>query len=389
VTGRSATLSLMNRARTIRFSSACWARSCLCLAAMPFFANLTLSQPEPGTPPPLHLPRFIWECEAGAGASSSTCSVWIWHGSSYTATWSIGAAGKLTVEGTDPSQLTVRREDDSGSLAGLTATYIAKWDGTRFADGKMSFTFKGSANTGVWSAVPLVTPVVHTLFGTVQTITQDELYGVGRRPAPYYNWYSADLTAYAIHADRFAGSANSTAIDDFRVRGELPMKPGDRREMSLRAHLLRPDYEGGAAYRPGMAIAAIYADGTTFGDRKVLSAMIDYRRSMLTALGGIASTMCTLGARHSSSLAELDAALNQQHTADDGRSPADKEARAAAYASVDKSLHRGTARLSDSQIVKRSWDALDKLRSGLADPVKTPSGQAAISYATQLTCDLP
>jgi hypothetical protein len=367
--------------RTTQVLPALWACSCLSLPA--------LSQSEPGPPPPLHLPRFIWECEAGAGASSGTCSVWIWHGSSYSATWSIGAMGQLTVEGSNPNELIVRRVDDSGNFSGLHATYTAKWDGTRVTDGKMTFTFKGASNTGVWTGVPLVTPVVHTLFGTVQTITQDELYGVGRRPAPYYNWYSADLTGYAIHAGRFEGSANATAIDDFRVRGERPMKPGERREISLRAHLLQPDYDGGIAYHPGTAIAAIYSDGTTFGDRKVLSEMIDYRRSMIAALGSIGSTLCTLGTQHSS-IAEIDAALNKQHGAEDARSPADKDARGAAYGYVDRSLHaRGTGRLPAGQVIKRSYDALEQLRSGLADPVKSPSGQPAISPVTPLACNLP
>jgi hypothetical protein len=380
---------LMTRFRTTRFLPAHWIRSCLSLAALSLIAVPALSQSESGPPPPLRLPRFIWECEAAAGANSSTCSVWIWHGSSYSATWSIGAMGQLTVEGNNPSELTVRRVDNSGTLTGLNATYTGKWDGTHLTDGKMTFTFKGASNTGIWSGVPLVTPVVHTVLGTVQTIVQDEIYGVGRRPAPYYNWYSADLTGYAIHAEHFVGSASSTAIDDFRVRGEQPMKPGERREINLRSHLLRPDYEGGAAYHAGTAIAAIYSDGTTFGDRKVLSAMIDYRRSMLAALGGIGSTLCTLGAQHSS-IADIDAALNKQQGAEDARSPADKDARGAAYGYVGRSLHaRGSGRLPASQVIKRSYDALNQLRSGLADPVKNPSGQPAISPVTPLACALP
>ncbi|HXP27290.1 MAG TPA: hypothetical protein VN891_15980, partial [Steroidobacteraceae bacterium] len=107
--------------------------------------------------------------------------MWNWQGASYSATWSIGAMGQLTVTSGERSEITVHRQDTSGSLAGLDATYTAKWDGSHFSDGKMTFTFKGAPNTGVWRAAPLVTPVVHALLGTVQTVTQDEIYGVGRR----------------------------------------------------------------------------------------------------------------------------------------------------------------------------------------------------------------
>jgi hypothetical protein len=337
--------------------------------------------------PPGHLPRFLWECELGAGANTAACSVWTWEGSFYSATWSIGAIGHLTVTSSDHGEIKVQRQDTAGNLAGLNATYTAKWDGTRLSDGKMAFTFKGTSNTGIWSGAPLVTPVVHTASGMVRTITQDEIYGVGRGPVPYYNWYSADLTAFAIHSERFEGSANSTVVDDFRVRGEQPMKPGDRRELSLKSKLLQPNYEGGATYRFGMAIAAIYADGTTFGDPKVLAEMIGYRRSMLSALTDISATLCQLGGQQAS-IADVAGALAKQQAAADSRSASDKSARAAAYTYIDKSLS-GRGHFTPAQSIKRTWDALDKLRSGLADPVKNGSSEPAISPVKPLTCHLP
>jgi hypothetical protein len=45
------------------------------------------------------------------------------------------------------------------------AAYTGKWDGTRFSDGKFSFTFKGSSDTGAWTGVSEMTPVVHTHMG--------------------------------------------------------------------------------------------------------------------------------------------------------------------------------------------------------------------------------
>jgi hypothetical protein len=378
----------MIRSRLVHSSIGHSARFCLPLAAVALLATPARGQSDAGPAPPAHLPRVIWECEAAVGATSNTCSAWIWHGTSYSATWSIGAIGQLTVASGAAAELSVRRLDTTGSLAGLTATYTGKWDGARFSDGKMTFTFKGASNTGVWTARPAVTPVIHTLLGTVQTVTQDEIYGVGRRPAPYYNWYAADLTGFAVHTKGLAGSGVSTALDDFRVRGEQPMKAGERRELNLRSVLLRPNYDNGAAYHPGAAVAAIYSDGTTFGDRKVLAAMIDYRRSMLASLTNIGATLCTLGTRNSS-IADAEAALNKQHAADDARSPADKDARGAAYTTIGKSLGaRGTGRLPPSQIIKQTLDRLNQLRSGLADPVKNSSGQPAMAPATALACSL-
>jgi hypothetical protein len=261
----------------VHSSTSQWAPFCLPLAALALLASPARGQSDAGPAPPAHLPRLIWECEAAVGATSNTCSAWIWHGASYSATWSIGAIGQMTVasgnraasEG-NPAELSVRRLDTTGSLAGLTATYTGKW----------------------------------------------------------------------------------------------------------------------TAYHPGTAVAAIYSDGTTFGDRKVLAAMIDYRRSMLASLTNIGATLCTLGTR-GSSIADVETALNKQHTAEDARSPADKDARGAAYTTISKSMGgRATARLSPSQIIKQTLDRLNQLRSGLADPVKNSSGQPVISPVTAPTCSL-
>jgi hypothetical protein len=139
------------------------------------------------------------------------------------------------------------------------------------------------------------------------------------------------------------------------------LKPGERREINLRSVLLRPNYGKGAVYFPGSAIAAIYSVGTTFGDRNVLSA-----------------------------IADVDAALGQQQAALDARSAADKAPRGAAYAYVGKILHgRGNNRLTATQITRRAWGEVNKLRSGLADPVKDSSGQPAFGSPTPLACSWP
>ena len=177
---------------------------CLLLPVLFLFAHSVRAQSDEGAPPPAHLPRFIFECEAGPGFSS--CSLWTWHGSSYSAIWMNGETGQLTVVSGNAAELSVQRKDTAGGAAGLTATYTGKWDGTRFTDGKMTYAFKGASGAGVWTLTREVTPIVHTTLGTVQTVTQDEIYGVGRRPGMYYNWYTADLTGFAIHSNGMAGS---------------------------------------------------------------------------------------------------------------------------------------------------------------------------------------
>jgi hypothetical protein len=64
------------------------------------------------------------------------------------------------------------------------------------------------------------------------------------------------------------------------------------------------------------------------------------------------------------------------------------QARAVANDYVNRSLHARGQR-SASQAIKRTWDRLKELRSGLADPVKNNGGQPAIPAAAPLTCHLP
>ena len=295
----------------------------------------------------------------------------------------------MTVTSAKDGEISFQRTDTAGLLAGLSGTYTGRFDGARFNDGKVIFSLKGTSNTGAWTGVAEVTPVVHTHLGMVQTVAQDEIYGVGRQaPAPYYNYYTADLTGYAVYTDRWIGSSvKGTVIEDLRIVGEAPMKPGDRRSVNLRSPRIPTDYEPGAAYRSGMAIAAIYSDGTIFGDSKVLAAMIERRRSMIVALTEIGSTLCKLGTQQAS-VADVDAMFAKQRATEDAQSPTGKAGRDAAYDYVAKSLHaRGNS--TDGQRIKRSWDLLDKLRTGLADPVKDSSGRPAIPAMTAFACSPP
>jgi hypothetical protein len=324
-------------------------------------------------PPPAHLPRLIGECETSANYAA--CSLWIWHGSSYSAIWQNGAVGELTVASGDSSDLRIERKDSAGPVAGLTATYTAKWDGKTFSDGAIAATLNGGTNQLTWIGSAAVTPVLAN-----PTLDYS-----------YVNWYMAPLTGYAIYSNK--GSFNmgmGTEINDYRMRGEGPMNPGESRLFTQQYFVAAPNYGKGVTYPQAASIAAIYADGTTFGDANVLKLMLERRQAMIEPLTSIAATLCAMGMQ-SASMADISAALNKQQTAEDARSPAGKVERSEAYLFVQKSLNgRTNSHMTASKGAKRTWDQVNQLRSGLAaDPVKDGGGNLVVPAVTPLACNLP
>jgi hypothetical protein len=324
-------------------------------------------------PPPGHLPRLVGECEAGPNYAA--CTVWIWHGSSYSAIWQNGAVGELTVASGDSSDVRINRLDSAGPVAGLSAVYTGKWDGKTFSDGQIAATLKGGTNQLTWTGAPAVTPVLPT----------------PQLDYSYLNWYPAQLTGYA----RFGGQGSftrafETEIDDFRVRNEGPMSPGESRTFTLRYFIVPANYEKGAAYPNFSVIAAIYADGTTFGDANVLKAMLERRKLMASALTSIGTLYCTMG-QQGASISDIATALSKQQAASNGQSLEGKAERDEAYSYVQKSLgSRVNSHLPANQAIRRTWEDLNKLRSGLAaDPVKDERGNLAIPAVTPLACNLP
>jgi hypothetical protein len=265
----------------------------------------------------------------------------------------------------DSSDLRIERQDSAGPLAGLTPIYTGKWDGKSFSDGKLTATLKGGTTQLTWSGTSALTPVI---------ANPGQNYN-------YVNWYTAQLTGYAIYSNQ--GSFNMSVgfeIDDYRLRGESPMNPGESRPFTQRYYVAPADNAKSGSYPQAASTAAIYADGTTFGDAGVLMLMLARRQAMVEALTSVGATICTMG-QQAASLADISAALDKQHAAEDVLSPAGKAGRDLAYSYVQKSLAgRGNAHLTASQALKRTWDQLNRLRSGLAaDPVKDAGGQAGRS----------
>jgi hypothetical protein len=350
--------------------------ACSAAAVLLFLFHLPCSPcfSQPGaakTPPPGHLPPLILECESGSGFNG--CSVWIWQGSSYIAGWSSGATGTLRVSSGDSSQLRIQRVD-SGKSAGLQGTYTGAWNGTSVVGGKLTFTFNGVSGSGSWTGETTLTPVLH----------QPNTYS-------FVNWYMSQLTAYTIFSNQ--GSFNQSIgaeMNDYRVRGEPIQNSGESRLFSNRYLILPESVLKGRSFAQATAIAAIYADGTTFGDPQVLAAMIAFRKSMLGAFTSIATTYCTLGMRQSS-VKEIETALAMQHDAEDARSPDSIGERVAAYGLVVKSLEtRGNNRRPSADVLRHTWDRINQFRSGLAaDPVKDASGKLLIPTISPLACSLP
>jgi hypothetical protein len=323
--------------------------------------------------PPGNLPRLVGECEFGLNYAA--CSLWIWHGTSYSAIWQNGAVGQLTVTSADAANVQIERQDSAGPVAGLTATYTAKWDGTSFNDGKIVATLKGGTNTLTWTGKATATPVLPT----------------PQMDYSYLNWYPGQLTGYA----RFGGQGSftrafETEIYDFRILNEPPMGPGESRGFTLSYHILPPNYEKGAHYPNFSVIAAIYSDGTTFGDANVLKAMMERRKTMLAALNAIGATLCSMG-QQSASISDISGALDKQHAATQKQGGEALDESNRAYSYVQKSLgSRVNSHLPANQAVRRTWEDLNKLRSGLAaDPVKDASGNLVIPEETPQACNLP
>ena len=100
--------------------------------------------------------------------------------------------------------------------------------------------------------------------------------------------------------------------------------------------------------------------------------------------------MCSMG-QQSASISDISSALDKQHAATQERSGEAQDESGAAYSYVQKSLgSRVNSHLPANQAVRRTWDDLNKLRSGLAaDPVKDAGGNLVIPAVTPLACNLP
>lgn len=360
-----------------RFFVACahWRRAALTLLLILLVrTSVCYSQLVPVTPPPpAHLPALISECESGTNYAA--CSVWIWHGSAYSAIWPNGAIAQLTVASVDAQQIRIERNDTAGPLVGMTAIYTGKWDGESVSDGKIVATLKGGTNTLAWTGKATATPVLPT----------------PQIDHSYLNWYPGQLTGYA----RFGGQGSftrafETEIYDFRQFNEQPMNPGEARLFTLRYSILQPNYVNGAHYPDFSVIAAIYADGTTFGDANVLKAMMERRKTMLAALDAIGPTLCSMG-EQGASIADIAAALDKQAAAAQNPRAGITDESGLAYSYVQKSLNsRVNGHLPANQAFRRTWDDFNKLRSGLAaDPVKDASRNLVIPPVTPLICNLP
>lgn len=324
-------------------------------------------------PPPDDLPRVLGECESGPHYNA--CSVWTWNGSAYTAIWQNAAVGHLVVESADHAAIRVRRDDASGTLKGLSATYTGRWDGHAIREGKMAISFNGASSTLTWNASRAATPVL-----------KDPQHAFS-----FVNWYPAALTGFAVFTqDSTWNSSVGIEIDDYRLRKEAPMNPGEFRTFTQRFELIPASFASGLHYPQASAVAAIYSDGTTFGDPNVILAMIENRRDMLGALTEIGATLCAMRERQAS-LQDISSTLEQLQAKATVREKV-RKGRALAFSFVQNSLgpSRANAHLQPDQVVRQTWDRMNELRADLAaDPVKDGAGNRLIPGVRPLECRAP
>jgi hypothetical protein len=160
---------------------------------------------------------------------------------------------------------------------------------------------------------------------------------------------------------------------------------------------MRPNYAKGTIYADGEAVAAIYADGTTFGDENVLKAMLQRRREMSDALTTIAKTVCDLGLQQTTihdiaiALDKLHADEEKLHASEDAKDPMKKPARDAAYDLMSRNMKPNLVyvrQMAPSQAAKHLLEYMNEWRTGLADPAKDSTGQLMVPPVTPLSCNL-
>jgi hypothetical protein len=332
--------------------------------------------------PPAGLPRMLFECDLAPNIV--ICGMWIWNGRLYDGAWANGTMGQMTVASPDHNALVIKRVDSTGAAAGLTGTYTGKWDGKQISDPRFSWSWKDKSMVFTWNAVPQDVPV---------TLVHDN-------PGHATNWYSAPLTAYTILGE--TGSYRGTSNVDYRSRGDSPLQKFETRALPM-------DCAQTCGSDKPSAIAAVYADGTTFGDRVHIDKIMQERGEEESAYKSIALKMCTM-ARQQQGVTEIVAALAKGFDAPASAEGADASRAKALHFSVKflnqraslgpdgkVTIRRGTpmnrphSQSDTDNTVQATLQEINQRRTGLlADPVKEKAGKLYLTDTPdEVECKLP
>jgi hypothetical protein len=291
------------------------------------------------------LPPILFECDAAP--NPVTCAAWIWNGQQYDATWEDGAVGQMTVTSGNSSSLVIHRADTTGAVAGLTGTYTGTWNGKAVIDAKFIWTFRGNTTNWTWQTLPTTVPANCVPPGYIK------------------NWYTSPLTAYVFAAEpKSDGSAMNTAheLNDLRNKGR-PW-PAIGRFRTTRDE----NCFNAVAYGFGSHLTvALFADGSAFGDRQEINAIMSARAKAEREYHQLATQVCSL-AQQGLGLSEIAAAINSQHPPD---SPA--------LNLLNHNLGKPPRTPEDGKLrIINAIKELQDMRAGLLDPVKDENGKLYI-----------
>jgi len=304
------------------------------------------------SPPPDLLPAIFLETDINPGVGISRAA-WIWDGHHYQATWENGAKGEMTLESAAHGSLVIRRTDLSGPLAGLTGKYIGKWDGHQVSDAAFSWNFRGQAVTQTWAAVAASVPVS----------CEDSGHGFN----VLHGWLSSQLSAWVFRADGggqtfydkdvINAAEGRNGVGAFQANGQRLLNIGVA-DVCL-SHI------------PGHVTAAIFADGSTFGDRKLIAAIEAQRLKEERQYLRVETQLCQL-LKQGTDYATICATLKSEQTKDD---PA-VELVTRDLDRVAASTKGRTYRLNVPNLLKQLGD---RRRLAMSDPVRDANGNPYIS----------
>jgi hypothetical protein len=276
----------------------------ICLAAL-LLSLFTGSEPSLGSEssPPGKLPRMILECDINPGAPYF-CATWIWNDDHYDATWSNGSIGQMTVVDAHPNSIVINRADHTGAAAGLTAQYKGKWDGKQITDGTVPWSWRGSAGNSTWIAEAVTTPVACIDTGSIEDV------------------YTAPLTAWVFAADQNVDGrilpVKEPTVD--LLIGENPAAPiqpfhSKRDDNCWRARVVDFRTQKFETH----ITAAVFADGSTFGDRKQIDAIMATRGQVVREYTEVANRLCGFAEQPGITRDQIRESLQQMHQRGNGQ----------------------------------------------------------------------
>jgi hypothetical protein len=95
------------------------------------------------------VPNAIEECETID--LTTNCATWQLKGNAFDARWRDGSIGHIKLEQIS-GKIVFEREDNSGTLSGLTVTYYGALHSDRITDGTFVQWREGRATPGTWTA---------------------------------------------------------------------------------------------------------------------------------------------------------------------------------------------------------------------------------------------